>query len=56
MTKTIKWEMDFDRVLTLARTENKMVLLEKPRNLGLQAKPPSTRLSDADLVAGFHAG
>ncbi len=28
MTKTIKWEKDFDRVLTLARAENKMVLLD----------------------------
>ena len=28
MTKTIKWEKDFDRVLTLARKENKMVLLD----------------------------
>ena len=28
MTKTIKWEKDFDLVLTLARTENKMVLLD----------------------------
>ena len=28
MTKTIKWEKDFDRALTLARAENKMVLLD----------------------------
>jgi len=28
MAKTIKWEKDFDRVLVLARAENKMVLLD----------------------------
>jgi hypothetical protein len=28
MVKTIKWEKDFDRSLTLARTENKMVMLD----------------------------
>ena len=28
MAKTIKWEKDFDRVLTLARAEKKMVLLD----------------------------
>jgi hypothetical protein len=28
MEKTIKWEKDFDRVLTLARAEKKMVLLD----------------------------
>ena len=32
-----------------------MVLLEKPRNLGLQAKPASTRLSEADLNAVYMA-
>jgi len=35
--------------------KGKMVLLEKPKNLGLQAKPPSTRLSDADLGAVYLA-
>ena len=28
MEKAIKWEKDFDRVLTLARAEKKMVLLD----------------------------
>jgi len=28
MEKAIKWEKDFDRVLILARTENKMILLD----------------------------
>jgi len=28
MAKTIKWGKDFDRVLTQARAENKMVLLD----------------------------
>jgi hypothetical protein len=28
MAKIIKWEKDFDRVLTLARAEGKMVLLD----------------------------
>jgi hypothetical protein len=28
MAKTIEWEKDFDRVLPLARAENKMVLLD----------------------------
>jgi hypothetical protein len=28
MAKTIKWEKDFDRVLTLARAGKKMVLLD----------------------------
>ena len=35
--------------------KGKMVLLEKPRNLGLQAKPASTRLSEADLNAVYLA-
>jgi hypothetical protein len=28
MAKTIKWEKDFDRVLTLARAGKKMVLMD----------------------------
>jgi len=28
MAKTIKWEKDFDGALSLARAENKMVLLD----------------------------
>jgi hypothetical protein len=28
MANTIKWEKDFSRTLTLARAENKMVLLD----------------------------
>ena len=28
MSKTIKWEKEFDRALNLARTGNKMVLLD----------------------------
>jgi carboxypeptidase Q len=35
--------------------KDKIVLLEKPKNLGLQAKPASTRLSDTDLNAVYMA-
>ncbi len=35
--------------------KGKMVLLERPRNLGLQAKPSSERLSDSDLNAVYLA-
>ena len=38
-----------------SQLKDKMVLLDKPKNLGLQTKPRSTRLSDTDLNAVFMA-
>jgi len=35
--------------------KGKLVLLDRPRNLGLQAKPSSTRLSEGDLNAVYMA-